>query len=160
MLIINTVKFGNNEPSLSNTEREVRKESLHNAEIVSIFQLIDCHLIADISRCEKDIQRQVERIQSELELGKEKLLQELDKICSEMAGTIGADGDIQLSELSFIPREVPEAGFGFLALNGLLPSHLCLSFSSKLIDLKPGGVVLMEIEPVGQRLVKYYARNL
>ena len=99
----------------------------------------------------------MERFQSELELAKEKLLKELDKICSE---TIGADGDVQLRELSFIPQEIPDTVFGFLALDGLLPSHLSLSFYSKLIDLKPGGMVLMEIKPVEQRLVKYKAGNL
>ena len=78
----------------------------------------------------------------------------MEKLCSEMSDTHGEVGqDFPLKEISFHAIDFSSSPswvgnlLGFLTVDGLLPSHLSLSFSSKLTDLTPGGTILMTVEP-------------
>ena len=82
-------------------------------------------------------------------------------MCTEMTDTIGESEGLQLRDIRFLARELSSSSssypvsniLGYLSVDGLLPSHLSLSLSSKLSDLKPGGSVLMTVEPDTDREV-------
>ena len=102
--------------------------------------------------CENDIENRVQSLQSEIDLAEKSLREQLDKMCTEMADTIGESEGLQLRDIRFLASDLSSSSsgsniLGYLSVDGLLPSHLSLSLSSKLSDLKPGGSVIMSVEP-------------
>ena len=112
-------------------------------------------MILNAYSCQNDIKNRVTRLQSEIDLAEKALLEELDKNFSEVAETLRESDGLHLREIKFMARELsttPASNIlGYLSVDGLLPSHLSLSLSSELTDLKLGSSVIMAVEPDTER---------
>jgi len=101
------------------------------------------NLLAMKKTCQAEIEQRVKLLRTELVEAESSLLQQLDE-------ELGKGSREMSREVCFLPAMLPQDSLsnilGFVASDGVLPSHLSLSFLSELKDLRPGATLSLEVE--------------